>query len=148
MKKITYGIAFIGLIVSGCIYLRLAAKDIFVRILRNSQHLQSNTFAHWATWLAAVWGLAALGLYSQKVFRFLVGWAPFLELCASPLFSLFFLRTVGSMAMENIEREPWARMFFTGSIGYSLHLVCLCALVGFMPLRPDSYCMRHKHRLW
>lgn len=61
MKKITYGVAFIGLVVSGCIYLHLAAKYIFVRILRNSKHLQSNTVIHWVTWLASVWALAALG---------------------------------------------------------------------------------------
>jgi hypothetical protein len=72
-------------------------------------------------------------LYSQKEFRFLVEWAPFPELCASPLFPLFFLHTIGFMTVGNIKREPWARRYFTGSIGSSLHLVCLCALVGFMP---------------
>jgi hypothetical protein len=87
MKKITYGIAFIGLIVSGCIYLHLAAKDIFVRILRNSKHLQSNTFVHWATWLAAVWGLAALGfVFSEGIPVFSWMGAISGAVCFSPLF--------------------------------------------------------------
>lgn len=48
---ITYGIGMVGLIASAVIYLHIAAKYVFVRILRDSPHLQSNTAVHWATWL-------------------------------------------------------------------------------------------------
>lgn len=48
---VAYGIGMIGLIASAVIYLHVAAKYMFVRILRNSPHLQANTVVHWSTWL-------------------------------------------------------------------------------------------------
>lgn len=51
IKKIAYGIGLPGLLVSSCLYLHVAAKYLFVRILRNSRHLQINSFVHWAVWL-------------------------------------------------------------------------------------------------
>jgi hypothetical protein len=35
------GIGLVGLIVSACLYLHVAAKYLFVRFLRNAKHLQS-----------------------------------------------------------------------------------------------------------
>ncbi|KAH8885802.1 hypothetical protein GQ53DRAFT_658937 [Thozetella sp. PMI_491] len=61
LKKVSYGVALPGLIVTGAIYQHVAAKYLFVRILRNSVHLQSNTFIHWATWLSCC---LALGIVS------------------------------------------------------------------------------------
>jgi hypothetical protein len=60
VKMVAYGIGLIGLVVSACIYLHVAAKYLFVRILRNSIHLQKNTVTHWATWLGLTFGLAFL----------------------------------------------------------------------------------------
>lgn len=48
---VAYGIGMVGLIVSACLYLHVAAKYLFVRILRNTSHLQANTVIHWGTWL-------------------------------------------------------------------------------------------------
>ena len=45
------GIALPGLWVTCILYLHLAAKYFFVRLLRNSKHLQSNSVVHWGTWL-------------------------------------------------------------------------------------------------
>ncbi|KAH7094334.1 transmembrane amino acid transporter protein-domain-containing protein [Paraphoma chrysanthemicola] len=54
VKKISYGIGIIGLCVSGALYVHVSAKYIFVRILRNSKHLQANSAVHWGTWLGCV----------------------------------------------------------------------------------------------
>lgn len=51
IKMISYGIAMVGLLASSVVYLHIAAKYVFVRLLRNSVHLQSNTVMHWAVWL-------------------------------------------------------------------------------------------------
>ncbi|KAL3492141.1 transmembrane amino acid transporter protein-domain-containing protein [Aspergillus germanicus] len=51
IKKVSYGIALPGLVVSTIVVLHFASKYIFVRILRGSRHLTANTFIHWATWL-------------------------------------------------------------------------------------------------
>jgi hypothetical protein len=39
---------------------QVAAKYVFVRVLRDSRHLQANTVIHWATWLGCTFGLAAI----------------------------------------------------------------------------------------
>ncbi|KAI1341760.1 putative amino acid transporter [Xylariaceae sp. FL0016] len=52
IKKACYGIALPGLIVSTTIVTHLPAKYVFVRILRGSRHLVSNSLVHWGTWFA------------------------------------------------------------------------------------------------
>lgn len=54
VKKVSYGIGLIGLCVSGALYVHVSAKYVFVRILRNSKHLQANTLVHWGTWLGSI----------------------------------------------------------------------------------------------
>jgi hypothetical protein len=61
LEKIAYGIGFLGLLVSGCLYIHVAAKYIFVRILRNSEHLQKNSVVHWSVWLACTFGMSVVG---------------------------------------------------------------------------------------
>ena len=51
VKKVAYGVGLVGLLVSACVYVHVAAKYIFVRILRDSKHLQSNSIVHWSAWL-------------------------------------------------------------------------------------------------
>jgi hypothetical protein len=59
IKKIAYGVGLLGLLVTASLYTHVAAKYAFVRILRNSKHLQSNTAVHWGTWLGCTFGLSA-----------------------------------------------------------------------------------------
>ena len=56
MKRVCYGLALPGLLVSTVLYAHLPAKYLFVRILRGSEHLSKNTFKHWAVWLGSVTG--------------------------------------------------------------------------------------------
>ncbi|KAH9236716.1 hypothetical protein K456DRAFT_1747986 [Colletotrichum gloeosporioides 23] len=60
IKKVSYGIAFPGLLVSGVLLAHLSSKYLFVRFLRNSKHLASNLFVHWATWLGCNVGVCLL----------------------------------------------------------------------------------------
>lgn len=39
---------------------QIAAKYIFVRILRGSYHLTDPTFRHWATWLSCTFGVTVI----------------------------------------------------------------------------------------
>ncbi|RSL44105.1 hypothetical protein CEP54_014818 [Fusarium duplospermum] len=52
IKKVSYGIGLAGLLVSACFYVHVAAKYMFVRLLRNSPHLQKNSVVHWSVWFA------------------------------------------------------------------------------------------------
>lgn len=89
-KKISYGVALPGLIIGVGIYQHVAAKYLFVRILRDSKHLQANTVVHWTTWVGAnlILGLLAF-IISQAVpiLNYLLGLAG--SLCFAP-FSLIF----------------------------------------------------------
>ncbi|CAG7994262.1 unnamed protein product [Penicillium olsonii] len=54
IKQISYGIALPGILVASTISTHLAGKYVFVRILRGSDHLVSNSTVHWMTWLGCV----------------------------------------------------------------------------------------------
>lgn len=89
-KKISYGIALPGLIIGVGIYQHVAAKYMFVRILRDSKHLQANTAVHWGTWLGSNLLLGVLGfIFAEAVpiLNYLLGLAG--ALCFAP-FSLVF----------------------------------------------------------
>ena len=81
-----YAVGFIGLIVSACLYLHVAAKYCFVRILRNSKHLQANTVVHWGTWLGCTTGLCAISFILAEaipIFNYLIALTG--SICFSPL---------------------------------------------------------------
>ncbi|KAI9367653.1 transmembrane amino acid transporter protein-domain-containing protein [Aspergillus egyptiacus] len=52
VKKVAYGFALPGLIVTTMLVIHLPAKIIFIRLLQGSRHLASNTPTHWLTWLS------------------------------------------------------------------------------------------------
>lgn len=123
VKKVTFGIGLIGLIVSACLYLvcmppgsrsasfsankwmkHVGAKYVFVRILRDSKHLQQvcwnlkkvlmrlhsnlgkNTMVHWVTWLSCTTILGSLAFILAEaipIFNFLIALVG--SLCFAPL---------------------------------------------------------------
>ncbi|KAI1341379.1 amino acid transporter [Xylariaceae sp. FL0016] len=86
IKKVSYGVGLIGLMVSGCLYLHVAAKYLFVRFLRGTRHLQSNTLVHWTTWLGLVIGLGAVAFVlaeSIAIFNYLVALVG--SICFAPM---------------------------------------------------------------
>lgn len=60
LKKICYGLALPGLCVSTLLFVHIAAKYCFVRILRGSHHLTDPTFRHWAVWLSCTAGITII----------------------------------------------------------------------------------------
>ncbi|KAH8700209.1 putative amino acid transporter [Talaromyces proteolyticus] len=60
VKKICYGFALPGLIVTTTLVIHMPAKYIFIRILRGSKHLNSDTFIHWGTWLSCTFSIAVI----------------------------------------------------------------------------------------
>ncbi|KAF8853993.1 amino acid transporter [Acephala macrosclerotiorum] len=87
-KKISYGTALPGLVIGVGIYQHVAAELIFVRVLRNTYHLQENTVIHWTTWLGANVLLGVLGFIIAEavpILNYRLGLAG--SLCLAP-FSL------------------------------------------------------------
>ncbi|KAI1341320.1 transmembrane amino acid transporter protein-domain-containing protein [Xylariaceae sp. FL0016] len=86
LKKVSYGIALIGLMASGSINQHVAAKYLFVRILRNSHHLQSNTVIHWAIWMSCSIGVGAIAFIlaeSVAIFSYIISLAG--SICFAPM---------------------------------------------------------------
>lgn len=54
MKRICYGLAIPGLLASSVIFVHLSAKTVFVRILRGTKHLTSNSWQHWMFWVGLI----------------------------------------------------------------------------------------------
>jgi hypothetical protein len=60
LKKVSYGIALPSLVVSAGIFNHTSSKYLFVRFLRNTKHLQSNSMIHWSTWIGCNAGVGIL----------------------------------------------------------------------------------------
>ena len=60
LKKVAYGVALPSLVVSAGIFNHTSAKYLFVRVLRNTKHLQENTMVHWSTWIGINTAVAVL----------------------------------------------------------------------------------------
>ncbi|EEU42715.1 uncharacterized protein NECHADRAFT_84232 [Fusarium vanettenii 77-13-4] len=60
IKKVAYGIALPGLLVSGGLLTHVSSKYIFVRTLRGTKHLASNSAIHWASWLGCTVGISLI----------------------------------------------------------------------------------------
>ncbi|KAF2716484.1 amino acid transporter [Polychaeton citri CBS 116435] len=58
VKKVAYGLALPGLIVTTTLTIHLPAKYIFIRSLRGTKHLASNSKIHWAVWIGCTFGVA------------------------------------------------------------------------------------------
>jgi hypothetical protein len=86
LEKVAYGIGLLGLLASGMIYAHVGAKYLFVRILRDSRHLQERTFVHWTVWLSCSLGLCFLS---------------FILASAVPIFN-YLIALVGSLAFAPI----------------------------------------------
>lgn len=78
IKKIAFGIGFIGLVVTAVLYTHVAAKYCFVRILRGTRHFQNNTPVHFMVWFGLTISLSAVGFILAQaipIFSYIVGLA-------------------------------------------------------------------------
>ncbi|KXT10530.1 hypothetical protein AC579_6096 [Pseudocercospora musae] len=60
MKKICYGIALPGLTASCMLFVHMPAKTIFMRFMRGTKHLTTNTPIHWVAWLSCTVTIAVV----------------------------------------------------------------------------------------
>ncbi|KAH7247802.1 transmembrane amino acid transporter protein-domain-containing protein [Fusarium solani] len=67
IKKVAYGIALPGLLVSGGLLTHVSSKYIFVRALRGTKHLASNSAIHWASWLGCTVGISLIAYVLASV---------------------------------------------------------------------------------
>jgi hypothetical protein len=120
VKKISYGIGLIGLCVSGALYVHVSAKYVFVRILRNSKHLQANSAVHWGTWFGCVTAMTVIS---------------FLIASGVPIFS-YLLSLAGSIAFAPLalglpgwlwiyDHQDYWKGTWWQKIMYALHVILI-----------------------
>ncbi|KAI9641909.1 hypothetical protein NHQ30_009777 [Ciborinia camelliae] len=85
IEKVAYGISIPGFIMTSTLWVHLAAKFILVKVLRGSEHLQSNSFIHWSIWLGSTIGISILSFIIAEAipfFTYLIGLIG--SLCCAP----------------------------------------------------------------
>ncbi|CAN6674760.1 hypothetical protein TRVA0_064S00166 [Trichomonascus vanleenenianus] len=99
IKKIAYGVSLPALFFACFFQAHIAAKYAMVRILRNSKHLQSNSYIHWLTWSGMMAIVIAVGFV-------IAGAVPFfddlLSLIGALLGTSFTLIVPGFMALYEL----------------------------------------------
>lgn len=103
IKKVAYGIAFPGLIVTAVVYGHIAAKYIFVRLLRGTPHLQSNTARHWTVWSGSMLLTSAFGFIIVGVVPF---FGDFLSLVGALVNPVLTNVIPGFMVLFFLARRP------------------------------------------
>ena len=74
--KAAYGIAIPNFLIAGSLYSHTAAKLLFVRFFRKSDHLHSHTVLGWGTWVILVFIMNAAAFVlavGVPIFNYLIG---------------------------------------------------------------------------
>jgi len=139
-KKISYGVALPGLVIGVGIYQHVAAKYVFVRVLRDSTHFQRNTVVHWATWLGINLVLGVLGYIISEavpILNYLLGLAG--SLCFAP-FSLVFPAMLWMYDHKaNASRGAYSK------VAYVFHIFIV--LLGFYMVVAGTYAVATQIKL-
>lgn len=120
VKKVSYGVGLIGLCVSGALFIHVSAKYVFVRILRNSKHLQSNSLVHWGTWLGSVASMSIISFLIASgvpIFNYL------LSLAGSVAFAPLALGLPGWLWIYD-HAEYWRGSWWQ-RVMYGLHVILI-----------------------
>ncbi|PLB42660.1 transmembrane amino acid transporter protein-domain-containing protein [Aspergillus candidus] len=103
IKKISYGVAFPGLLVTAVLWCHIAAKYWFVRILRGTRHLQSSTFTHWSVWAGSMLVTVVFGFVVVGVVPFFDNFLSLVGALVNPVFTNLL---PGSMILYFLAENP------------------------------------------
>ncbi|KAK9418788.1 putative Amino acid transporter transmembrane domain-containing protein [Seiridium unicorne] len=132
LKKVAFGLALPSLIISAALFNHTGAKYVFVRILRDSPHLQINSFVHWGTWLGVNIFLGVLAWVLAEaipIFNYLIALAG--AICFAPM-SLIFPACLWMFDFGHYRTGKPGQIAF-----FYLHI--LIALVGALLLIGGTY---------
>jgi hypothetical protein len=127
IKKIAYGIALPSLVVSAGLFNHVTAKYIFVRLFRNSVHLQSNSVTHWGSWIGlniAVGIVAYVFAEAVPVFNYLL--ALLACLCFAPMSIMLpalFWMADNKEYRSGSQKQKWA---YAGHVGILILGTFMC----------------------
>lgn len=87
IKKVSYGIALPGLLVTAVLYSHIAAKYCFVRVLRGTRHLQENSVRHWVTWIGSISVTVVFGFVMVGIVPFFGDFLSLVGALINPIFT-------------------------------------------------------------
>ncbi|KAK1922367.1 putative amino acid transporter [Papiliotrema laurentii] len=132
LKKVCYGLALPGLLVSAILWTHFPAKFIFVRVLRNTEHLSKNTVKHWVVWIGSVLGCC---LSSYIVASAIPEFGGLVSLIGASVGTLVCIQPMGVMWLYdnwNREKRDWKWKFM---VGWSVFIV----VIGFFLMGAGTY---------
>ncbi|KAI7555050.1 hypothetical protein KC331_g110 [Hortaea werneckii] len=103
IKKIAYGIALPGLLVTAILIGHMPAKYVFVRLLRGTKHLNSNSVTHWVTWLCCTSGSVIIAYIIASA---IPDFGSLISLVGALLGTLMSYQPMGCMWLYDNWKEP------------------------------------------
>ncbi|KAI7211583.1 hypothetical protein KC333_g7613 [Hortaea werneckii] len=103
IKKIAYGIALPGLLVTAILIGHMPAKYVFVRLLRGTKHLNSNSITHWITWLCCTSGSVIIAYIIASA---IPDFGSLISLVGALLGTLMSYQPMGCMWLYDNWKEP------------------------------------------
>ncbi|GAA5856123.1 hypothetical protein JCM9279_004919 [Rhodotorula babjevae] len=133
IKRIAYGLALPGLIVSAMLFVHLPAKWVFVRALRDTEHLARETRTHYVVWFSCVAGCLAFSYVVASAVPFFGG---LLGLASALFGTLLVIGAEPCMWIYDLrhcikDRSARPRFFTLGVIiNFAILLIAALCLVG------------------
>jgi hypothetical protein len=112
LKRVCYGLAITGLIASTCLVTHYPAKYVFLRALKGSKHLVSNSKTHWITWLSCTLGVTvAAYIICSAVPNF----GSLISLVGALLATFMSMQPLGAMWLyDNLKRPNKGTLWMVG----------------------------------
>ncbi|KAI5366205.1 Putative amino acid transporter, transmembrane domain-containing protein [Septoria linicola] len=120
MKRICYGIALPGLTASCMLFVHMPAKTIFMRFMRGTEHLTSNTPIHWMAWLGCT--------ITITIVAYLIGsgipvFDQLLSLVGALLATVTCFQPTGMMWLFDNFRRPERNLNWWAGVIFSLFMI-------------------------
>ncbi|KAF4425244.1 neutral amino acid permease [Fusarium acutatum] len=122
MKKVGYGFALLGLLVSAMIVTHLPAKYIFLRILRGSEHLHRNSLIHWGTWLGCTGGITILAYIIASAIPV---FDPLVSLIGASFGVFLCFQPFGCMWLHDNRRCRNRSLRWKGKVAWSIFIIII-----------------------
>lgn len=119
MKKVCYGLALPGLLVTETLVIHVPAKYVFIRLLRGSKHLTANSIIHWASWMGCTCGI---GLIAYIIASAIPVFGGLVSLVGALLGTLMSFQPMGFMWLyDNWKNERTLRWYLM--VGWSVFVI-------------------------
>ncbi|KAL2834274.1 transmembrane amino acid transporter protein-domain-containing protein [Aspergillus cavernicola] len=130
VKKVAYGFALPGLIVTTTLVIHLPGKYIFIRLLRGSKHLTSNSPTHWLTWLSCTLSITIIAYIIASAIPVFDG---LVSLVGALLGTLMSFQPMACMWLY----DNWSKGRGQGKRARWVAMVCWCGFV----IGTGTFCM-------